>query len=98
MNSLHSPVSTHFNAMLKAALGAVPLLDERGLAIRDIRMAGSRPVIEIDPPPAGSFLRGALRRRVTIGNVTRTVMATAFHDCQLEWEITETRTPEVMRA
>ena len=98
MNSLHNPASIHFNALLKAAMGAVHLLDESGLAIRDIRLTGSRPVIEIDPPPVGSFLCGALRRRVTFCNVTRTVMATAFHDCQLEWEIAETRQPEVMRA
>ena len=95
MNSLRNPVSIRFNTLLKAAMGAVHLLDQRGIAIRDIRLAGSKPVIEIDPPPAGAFLRGAMRRRERFNNITRTVIATTFHECQVEWEVTEHHQPQV---
>ncbi|KAF1692736.1 hypothetical protein CSC62_13965 [Pseudoxanthomonas jiangsuensis] len=93
MPGLNNPASARFNGLLKAAMGALHLLDERGLCVRDIRLSGSRPVFEIDPPPAGGFLRGAMRRRETFNGVTRMVMATAFHDCQVEWEITEHHQP-----
>jgi len=91
MNSLRNPASERFNRLLKTSLGAVHLLDERGITIRNIRLDGAKPVIEVDPPTDDLFLRGALRSRVTFNNVTRTVLATVYRGCQVEWEITEQR-------
>lgn len=98
MSSLHNPVSERFNGLLKTALDAIPLLDQHQVTVRAITCAGSKPVIEIDPPPAGAFLRGAMRRRETVNRTTRTVMAAPFHGCQVEWEISEHRAPEALHA
>lgn len=77
-----------FNSLLKDAKAAVEQLSLCGCVPRKIELGGDRPVIVIDPPTNAPFIRGAMRLRERAGRVTRTVMATPFHGCRLEWEET----------
>jgi len=76
----------------KALLGAMYALGRAGCSPREVQITERRARIIIDPPPAGSFIAGALRSRQTFNGVTRTVFAAPYHGCQLEWEETESAT------
>ncbi|MCX7563442.1 hypothetical protein OS176_07805 [Xanthomonadaceae bacterium XH05] len=70
---------------------AVLQLDAAGLTVREVQIQGRKPLVRIDPPPSASFIKGALRRRITQGGVRRTVYASLFHGATIEWEISEPR-------
>lgn len=82
----------------KVAMSAVFHLDDVGCTVREIDIRGRKPVVRIDPPPANCWLRGALRRRITERGITRTVYVTTCHGATIEWETSQHRTPEVVRA
>ena len=72
----------------KALLGAMYALGRAGLSPREVQITERHARIVIEPPPAASFIAGALRSRQTFNGVTRTVFVASFHGCQLEWEET----------
>ncbi len=72
----------------KALLGAMLALGRAGCTPREVQITERRARIVIEPPPATSFITGALRSRQTVNGVTRTVFAAPYHGCQLEWEET----------
>ena len=92
MNTIQplNPACARINHALKDAMAAVHHLSDHNLKPISVRMDGRRPVIQIEPPPYTSFLRGGLLMRHRVGNAVRTTMAASFHSCQVEWEI-ETR-------
>ncbi|WP_368565530.1 hypothetical protein [Pseudoxanthomonas sp. UTMC 1351] len=94
LNAFNSP----FNEGLHTALIALDRLDEHGCEVRAIDIQQRRPVITIDPPPSDGFLSGSMKRRITIGRVTRTVIAAPFHGCQVEWQVSEHRLCQMRRA
>lgn len=75
-----------FRSATTAAINGVYHLGLLGCCIRRIEIAGATPVIEIDPPPPGPFLRGALHRRVNINGVISTTMVARTHGCTVQWE------------
>ncbi len=80
-----------FRSATTAAINGVYHLGLLGCCIRRIEIAGATPVIEIDPPPPGPFLRGALHRRVNINGVISTTMVARTHGCTVQWETTSAR-------
>ncbi len=83
---------------MRAATTAVYHLEECGATVREIVIRGRRPLIRIERPPSGSWLHGALRRRITERGVTRTVYATTCHGTVVEWEVSQHHAPAVARA
>lgn len=83
---------------MRTALGALYRLDEAGLTVHAISVRGSRPVIQIEPPPADTFLQGAMQRRTVTGLQRVTTMVASFHGATLEWPVRETRRQQVVRA
>lgn len=86
--SQQNVVFDSIHAHAKALLGAMYALGRAGCSPREVQITERRARIVIDPPPAGSFIAGALRSRQTFNGVTRTVLVASFHGCQLEWEET----------
>lgn len=82
----------------RSAMAAIHHLDELGATVREIDIRSRRPVVRIDPPATDGFLRGALRRRITEGGVTRSVYVTTCHGATVEWEVRQQRAPAVARA
>lgn len=74
-----SPCALH--ARLEAATAAIGDLTLRGVRARRVAVSPVVTVIEIDEPPAKSWIRGALRRRVD--GVRE--YAAPFRGCQLRW-------------
>lgn len=93
-----NPVCTRFDSALKAAMAAVYHLSDHGCVPLRIELGDRRPVIQIEPPRDSTWLRGALKSRITINNTTRTVMAAPYHGCQLEWQVVDYRAPEALQA
>ena len=81
-----SPGNAALNTGLTAAMGVLHRLDEMGLTAKSIDVRGGRPVVQIEPPPIHSFVRGAMRRRERRGNALHTVIAAPFHGVQIEWD------------
>lgn len=73
------------NACHTAADAALHL-DAAHCTVREILITGRTPLIRIDPPPAGGFIRGAMRLRRTQGGITRVVYIADFRGARLEWE------------
>lgn len=91
-NAVLDGIHTH----AKMLLGAMFQLGRTGCTPREVQITARRARILIDPPPAGSFIAGAMRSRQTFNGTTRTVYVAPFHGCQLEWE--ETRQEVAARA
>lgn len=83
---------------LRSAMSAAHHLDDMGCTLREVVLRGRRPVIRIDTPPMHCWLRGALHKRITEHGVTRTVYVATCHGTTVEWETSQHRTPEVVRA
>lgn len=77
-----------FRSATTSAINGVYHLGLLGCCIRRIEIEGATPVIEIDPPPSGMLLRGALHRRVNINGVISTTMVARTHGCTVQWETT----------
>lgn len=86
--SKQNVVFDSINGHSKALLGAMFQLGCAGCTPREVQITERRARIVIDPPPAGSFIAGALRHRQTFQGCTRTVFVAPFHGCLLEWEET----------
>ncbi len=80
-----------YRSATTTALNGVYHLGLLGCCIRSIEIDSATPVIEIDPPPSGMLLRGALHRRVNINGVISTTMVTRTHGCTVQWETTSAR-------
>lgn len=74
-------------AAVTSAMAAIYHLDSIGATVLEIEIFTHRPVIRIDPPPGGSFVRGALHKRITERGVTRTVYVTTCHGTTVEWVV-----------
>lgn len=86
--SKQNVVFDSINGHSKALLGAMFQLGRSGCTPREVQITERRARIVIDPPPAGSFISGAMRHRQTYQGNTRTVFIAPFHGCLLEWEET----------
>lgn len=89
-----SPGNAAINSGLTAAMAVLHRLDDMGLTARGIDVRGGKPVIQIDPPPIHSFVRGAMRRRERRGNALHVVIAAPFHGAQIEWDAVRPMEPE----
>lgn len=65
------------------ATSAAIALTERGVNVKHLRVGERGTVIDIEPPPAWSWIRGVLRRRVNGVHE----YAAPFRGCQLRWEV-----------
>lgn len=86
--SKQNVVFDSINGHSKALLGAMFQLGRSGCTPREVQITERRARIVIDPPPAGSFIAGAMRHRQTFQGATRTVFVAPFYGCLLEWEET----------
>ena len=82
----------------RTAADAVLWLDTNHCTVREIDIRSRRPLIRIDPPPAGGWLKGALRKRITERGITRTVYVTSCQGATVEWEVRRHCAPEVVQA
>lgn len=83
MSHIHSAFAEH----LDAAKEAIEQLEKHGCVPRSINICGPKPVIVIDAPTEQSFLRGAMRMRVRVGQKLRQTMAAPFFGCRVEWAV-----------
>lgn len=81
-----SPGNAAINSGLTAAMAVLHRLDGMGLTAKSIDIRGGRPVVQIEPPPIHSFVKGSMRRRERRGNALHTVIAAPFHGVQIEWD------------
>lgn len=89
-----SPGNAAINSGLTAAMAVLHRLDDMGLTARTVDVRGGKPVIQIEPPPVNSCVRGAMRRRERRGNALHVVIAAPFHGAQLEWDAVRPMEPE----
>ena len=101
----HEADCAQFKQAMKAhSIGhAVHHLKQHGCVVVGVTVhrlqPGRRPVIRIDAPPASAWLRGAMRRRVQMGDgKVHTLMAVPFRGCQVDWEVVTERSLEAQRA
>lgn len=88
---MHALSNAFITEAAQTVAEAVLHLDAANLTVREVRIQGRKPLIRIDPPPAPSFIKGAMRSRVTERGVRRTVYVALFHGATIEWEVSEPR-------
>lgn len=94
-----NPVCQRFNTALMGAMAAIHHLSDHDCVPLEIKLSDRKPVITIEPPKqTQEWLRGAMKRRITVNRETHTVMAAPFFGCQVEWAITEVRNLEAAQA
>jgi len=81
-----SPGNAAINSGLTAAMAVLHRLDDMGLTARTVDVRGGKPIIQIEPPPIHSFVKGSMRRRERRGSTVHLVIAAPFHGAQLEWD------------
>ena len=96
----HEADCAQFKREMKALLLdiAVNHLKQHGCVVVEVMLAAHRPRIRIDAPPESAWLRGAMRRRVVLGDKVHRLMGVPFRGCQVEWEVVENRSLEAQRA
>ena len=82
-----TPGAAAMNRGLIAATAVLYRLDQAGINVRSVEVRGGKPVVSIDPPPVGSLIKGAMRRR----DKFRMVIAAPFFGAQLEWDAVRVR-------
>lgn len=71
------------NTGLKAAMGALHVLDDAGCTVTGIRVTGATPIIIIDKP--WPFARGGMRLIRPLGLSREIIYAARVHGVQVEW-------------
>ena len=88
-----SPGNSAFAEAIKSALGAIFLLDQANVTVRDIDVRSGKPVLRIDRPPA--FVQGTACVRRSHPALIETIYVAPFRGCQLEWVERAPRAPSV---
>lgn len=87
MNQTAAPAIDQIRSHLGEVAVAMWHLGLSAYTPRQIVINERRATIVIERPSAGSFIKGAMRRRQTKDGITRTVFTASFHGCLLEWEV-----------
>jgi len=69
---------------LKKTMAAVYHLDDAGCTVIEVSIGRRNPVVTIESGKE-PFVRGAVKSRRTVDGITRVVVATTSHGCQIEW-------------
>lgn len=70
---------------LAIALGGLHRLSDAGCTVVRVDVQSGRPVLCLDAPPPGPWVRGAMRRRQCLGGEQVTVMVADYHGCLIQW-------------